>query len=137
LVENTDAAKEFVPKRVAEGSDYIKVVCDIPGPEQDVVNAVIEEAHRHGKMVIAHAATLAPFEMAQIAKIDMITYIFLDNTLPKGCVDRMVVDKCISIPTLSMMEGVAKVRQKKIRTCTRFCHRCAQGWSTCSCWNGC
>jgi len=113
VIKTVDEAKEFVSKRVAEGSDYIKIVCDIPGPEQDVVNAATEEAHGHGKMVIAHAASVAPFEMAQIAKVDVITHISLDNTLPKECVDRMVADKCISIPTLAMMEGIAKVRRRK------------------------
>ncbi|KAI8582033.1 hypothetical protein K450DRAFT_285304 [Umbelopsis ramanniana AG] len=110
LVQNTDEAKLFVSKRVAEGSDYIKIVCDIPGPEQDVVNTLTAEAHRHGKLTIAHAATVAPFEMAQIAKVDMITHVPLDNTLPKEYVDRMVTDKCISVPTLTMMEGIAKSR---------------------------
>ncbi|CAO3693259.1 unnamed protein product [Umbelopsis ramanniana] len=110
LVKNTDEAKEFVSKRVAEGSDYIKIICDIPGPEQDVVNTIAAEAHRHGKLTIAHAATVAPFEMAQIAKVDMITHIPLDKPLPKEYVDRMVADKCISVPTLVMMEGIANLR---------------------------
>jgi imidazolonepropionase-like amidohydrolase len=110
VINTVDQAKEFVSKRVAEGSDYIKIVCDVPGPEQDVVNAATEEAHRHGKMVIAHAASVAPFEMAQIAKVDVITHITLDNYLPKECVDRMIADKCFSVPTLTMMEGVANLR---------------------------
>ncbi|KAI9289222.1 putative hydrolase [Umbelopsis sp. AD052] len=110
LVQNTDEAKLFVSKRVAEGSDYIKIICDIPGPEQDVVNTLVAEAHRHGKLTIAHAATVGPFEMAQIAKVDMITHVPLDNALPKEYVDRMVADKCISVPTLVMMEGIAKLR---------------------------
>jgi imidazolonepropionase-like amidohydrolase len=110
LVKDTDEAKLFVSKRIAEGSDYIKIVCDIPGPEQDVVNTLAAEARRHGKLTIAHAATVGPFEMAQIAKVDMITHIPLDKVLPQESVDRFVADKCISVPTLIMMEGIAKFR---------------------------
>ncbi|KAG2180310.1 hypothetical protein INT44_003312 [Umbelopsis vinacea] len=112
VIRSVDEAKTFVARRVAEGSDYIKIVCDKPGPEQDVVNTITEEAHHHGKLVIAHAATVAPFEMAQIAGVDMITHIPLDNVLPKEYVDRMVADKCISIPTLAMMEGMARIRRR-------------------------
>jgi imidazolonepropionase-like amidohydrolase len=51
--------------------------------------------------------------MAQIAKVDMITHISLDQTLPKEYVDRMVANKCISIPTLAMMEGIARIRRQR------------------------
>ncbi|KAH8553813.1 putative hydrolase [Umbelopsis sp. PMI_123] len=111
LLKTVDEAKEFVAKRVAEGSDYIKIVADIPGPDQEIVNTLVAEAHHHGKIAIAHAAKVTPFEMAQIAKVDMITHVPLDQPLPKGDVDRMVADKCIAIPTLTMMEGISRLRR--------------------------
>ncbi|KAI8883480.1 hydrolase [Backusella circina FSU 941] len=110
LVRDVDEAKQFVNKQVADGSDYIKIVCDIPGPDQDIVNTLTTETHHHGKAAIAHAASVAPFEMAQIAKVDMITHIPTDKPLSKESVDRMLADKCISIPTLTMMEGMVKFR---------------------------
>jgi imidazolonepropionase-like amidohydrolase len=106
LLKDTDEAKLFISKRVSEGSDYIKIICDIPGPDQDTVNTLTEESHHYGKSVIAHAASVASFEMAQNAKVDMITHIPIDNALSKEHVDRMVADNCISIPTLTMMEGI-------------------------------
>ncbi|KAG2173469.1 hypothetical protein INT44_007060 [Umbelopsis vinacea] len=118
-IKTVDEAKLFIAKRVAEGSDYIKIVCDKPGPDQEVVNTLTSEAQHRGKLVIAHAATVAPFEMAQIAKVDMITHIPIDNVLPKESVDRMVADKCISIPTLAMMEGIAKRHPHARYECAR------------------
>ncbi|KAG2194958.1 hypothetical protein INT46_004412 [Mucor plumbeus] len=110
LVENAKEAEQFVLERIAEGSDYIKVVCDIPGPDQATVDALTAKAHENSKMVIAHSSSVASFEMAQISKVDIITHIPIDNVLNEEVVDRMLADKCISIPTLTMMEGIVKLR---------------------------
>jgi hypothetical protein len=34
LVDTPESAVRFVEDRIAEGVDYIKIVCDVPGPSQ-------------------------------------------------------------------------------------------------------
>ncbi|GAB5588863.1 hypothetical protein Unana1_03763 [Umbelopsis nana] len=109
LITGLQEAKDFVPKRIAEGSDYIKIIADIPWPDQEMVNLLTAEAHRHGKLAIAHATTLAPFHMAQVAKVDMITHVPTDKCLDQDAVNRMVAENTIAIPTLTMMETVTKL----------------------------
>jgi hypothetical protein len=53
-----EMAADFVAARVAEGSDYIKVIADVPGPSQETLNAVIAAAHSYKKLVIAHASEI-------------------------------------------------------------------------------
>ena len=53
-------AAPFVEKRVAEGSDYIKVVIEWPGPDlldQATIDAVVARARAHGKRSVAHASS--------------------------------------------------------------------------------
>lgn len=47
LLENASQAAQFVPDRVAEGSDYIKIISDIRGPDQSTVNALVIASHKH------------------------------------------------------------------------------------------
>lgn len=109
LVSNTIQAREFVARRVAEGSDYIKLIADVPGPQQEVLNSAVEEAKDAGKLVIAHASTYVPVQMAQDAKVDILTHVPLDMPLTERDVQIMVAEGRICIPTLAMMERVAKL----------------------------
>jgi imidazolonepropionase-like amidohydrolase len=108
LVDNPAAAPQFVADRVAEGSDYIKIIADIPGPDQATINALVTAAHEHGKLTVAHAVSSAAFAMALGSRADIITHAPLDN----AAVATMDTDDRVFIPTLSMMEGVVQQGQK-------------------------
>lgn len=88
--------------------DYIKVIVDVPGPDQATINALVEEAHKQQKLVIAHAASVKPFAMAQEAKVDIVTHSPCDKALDDDAVALMVSGKRVSVPTLTMMESVTK-----------------------------
>ena len=44
LVVGKTQAIEFVKRRITEGSEHIKLVVDIPGPDQETIDAAAEEA---------------------------------------------------------------------------------------------
>jgi len=106
LLSSADQAPKYVADRVAEGSDYIKVIADIPGPDQATLNAVVVAAHEHNKLVIAHASAFAPFHMAQEAGVDIVTHVPLDKPLDSAAVARMTAENRVVVPTLTMMEGI-------------------------------
>ncbi|MCJ1391818.1 hypothetical protein MMC18_004685 [Xylographa bjoerkii] len=106
LLPSADRAAMFVADRVTEGSDYIKLIADVPGLDQATLNALVEAAHAHKKLVIAHAAKKAPFSMAQEAGVDIVTHVPLDLPLDAADVARMVVEQRVAIPTLTMLEGI-------------------------------
>ncbi|KAL2796652.1 hypothetical protein BJX66DRAFT_335894 [Aspergillus keveii] len=108
LVANAAEAEQFVLDRLAEGADYIKVVADVPGPDQVTLDALVATAHRHGKRVIAHAVSLVATRMAQAAQVDFITHAPLDGVMSAEEIQQMVAGKRVSIPTLIMMKGVAQ-----------------------------
>ena len=109
MVADATQAAQWVQRRVAEGSDYIKLVADTPGPDQATLNAAALEAKRLGKLSIAHQAAYEPFQMAQKAKVDVITHVPMDKAITHEDAEILLREGCVCSPTLSMMEGVAKL----------------------------
>lgn len=109
LVSDQEQARIFVARRIAEGSDYIKLIADVPGPRQEILNFASAEAKAHGKLVVAHASTYAAVQMAQEAKVDVLTHAPLDAPITATDAQKMVKEGRTCIPTLAMMEGVAKL----------------------------
>lgn len=106
LVSEAAGAFEFVTRRVAEGSDCIKIIADIPGPDQGSLDAAVAGAKKYGKLTVAHTAAYEPFRMAQKAKVDILTHVPMDRALTEADAELMVTEKQICIPTLVMMEGI-------------------------------
>ena len=105
LVANADEAARYVAQCVSQGSDYIKIIADVPGPDQATLNALVIAAHKHGKLSIAHAVSSAAFAMSQEAKVDMITHVPMDKLLDDATIACMAAEKRVAIPTLTMMKG--------------------------------
>jgi imidazolonepropionase-like amidohydrolase len=108
LVDSASAAAKFVADRVNEGVDYIKLVADTPGPDQDTLNALVEAAKNHQMLTVAHAANVDAIEMALEADTDIITHAPLDTVLSDAAVARFIEQGCVSVPTLTMMQGIAE-----------------------------
>ncbi|OTA53433.1 hydrolase [Hypoxylon sp. EC38] len=107
-VHNTDEAVKFVQNRIDEGVDYIKVIADFPGHDQAVLNHIQIEAKKHGKMTIAHTAQYVAFERGVQAGFNILTHVPMDKVLDDNIVSKMVSQKTIAVPTLSMMKRMAE-----------------------------
>lgn len=103
-IHSAEDAVRFVDARVEDGVDYIKIIADTPGIEQEHLNTIQEEAKRHGKMTIAHTAHYEAFPRGLNARFDILTHVPLDRALNAGIVDKMIIQKTIAVPTLTMME---------------------------------
>jgi imidazolonepropionase-like amidohydrolase len=106
MVDGPAGAAQFVTDRIAEGADYIKLIVDTPGPDQEILDALVAASHRHGKLTVAHAASTSALDMALQAGVDMITHAPLDRPLTESTTARILAQGCASIPTLTMMKGV-------------------------------
>ena len=60
LITGADQARQFVADRVAEGSDYIKIIVGNPAPSHDqaTLDALVAAAREHGRLSVAHASSL-------------------------------------------------------------------------------
>ncbi|MFC8231351.1 amidohydrolase family protein [Streptomyces sp. NPDC057287] len=113
VVTDPREARAFVERRVADGADYIKVVTEAAPPEgmdQATVNAIVDVAHEHGLLVVAHSITTGAFHVAVEAGVDISTHAPLDAVLDDETVQRMRSAGMVSSPTLTMMRGIATNR---------------------------
>lgn len=112
IVTTPEQAQAFVEQRVADGADYIKIVTEAAPPagmDQPTVNAIVQAAHEHGLLVIAHSITAGAFRVAIEAGVDVSTHAPLDAVLDDESIARMRQMGMISVPTLTMMEGTAQL----------------------------
>ena len=117
-VPDADAARLFVANRVAEGVDYIKMLSD-PAPaggvDQPSMNALVQTAKQYNYLTVAHSISPGGFNMALDSGVDIITHAPLAPALDggnaaKSAIARMVAEKRICVPTLTMMEGIDKAK---------------------------
>ncbi|GIG50377.1 amidohydrolase [Dactylosporangium siamense] len=108
LIRSAGEAERFVTERFAEGSNYLKILINLPGPGPDraTVDALVATAHRLGRLVVAHALSYEAAEVAQAAGVDALTHTPLDRPLDDAAADRMAAAGRTLIPTLTMMEAL-------------------------------
>ena len=110
--------ERFVAERVAEGSDYIKIIVENPavmGPaalDGETIAAIVQAAHARNLRVIAHVTTVPAVELATYAGVDVLTHAPLDAPITPDLLGEIVKMGIVSVPTLVMMKGIAEARAK-------------------------
>ena len=99
-------AAEFVARRVAEGSDYVKVVVEGDLLDQATIDAVVASGKAHGKLTVAHASSVDAYQRAVRAGADVITHVPRDGVLDASTVANMAEQGQIAVPTLTMMAAL-------------------------------
>jgi imidazolonepropionase-like amidohydrolase len=106
-----DAAR-FVAERVAEGSDYIKILVEdpkIPGTRAlgaETVAALVAAAHGAGLTTVAHVVSADTMTTAVRAGADIVTHTALTSDLGPDLTALLAERAVVIIPTLTMMQGV-------------------------------
>ncbi|MBD8628757.1 CIA30 family protein [Oxalobacteraceae sp. CFBP 8753] len=115
-------AQAFVDARIAEGSDFIKIVLEAGGHGVGAMNsldiatatALIEAAHRRGKLAVVHVSTEPDARAALEAGADALVHLFLGAAPDPTAVDSLAKlakrKNAFVIPTFTVMESMAGVR---------------------------
>ncbi len=112
-IDDPDAAAAFVEDRIAEGSDYIKIVYDDGSSygidfntlDKETLAAVIREAHRRDKLAVVHISELEDARDAIEAGADGLVHIFHDRAADQAFIDLVVENDAFIIPTLTVLES--------------------------------
>src|SRR5450432_291054 len=110
-------AQAFVDARIAEGSDYIKIIYDnrqaygmnIPTISKVTMSALVAAAHTRGKLAIVHALRQQDAHDALEVGIDGLAHLFID-TAPDAEFGRYVaLHHAFVVPTLTMLESLNSI----------------------------
>jgi imidazolonepropionase-like amidohydrolase len=104
-----DQAEQFVAERIAEGSDYLKIISGPGGlwPSLDsaTIKALVTAAHARGLVVVAHVSSTAGVEQVVSAGVDVVAHVPADAELDKALVERMAEAAIAVGPTLATIEN--------------------------------
>jgi imidazolonepropionase-like amidohydrolase len=107
-------AQGWVDARVAEGSDYIKIVIDDasaygghrPTLSNETLKALIDAAHKRGKLAVVHIATQRDAHDAIAAGADGLAHLFSDSAPTPDFARFVAAHHAFVVPTLTVLEGV-------------------------------
>jgi imidazolonepropionase-like amidohydrolase len=108
LVAGVSEVDAWIARHVEQGADYIKVVIDLPGFDQETVNALVAAAHASDLKVVAHASRSDAVSMAQRAGVDILTHAPLDRPIAATQAAELVASGTVIVPTLTMMQGIVE-----------------------------
>ncbi|MBA3913995.1 MAG: CIA30 family protein [Acidobacteriales bacterium] len=108
-------AQAFVDARIAEGSDYIKVIYDDasaygahrPTLDKATPKAVIDAAHKRGKMAVVHIGTQQEAVDAIDAGADGLAHLFADSEPSSSFAALAAKHHVFIVPTLSVLNSVS------------------------------
>lgn len=115
-ITGPEQAEAWVAARIAEGSDYIKIVIEaggeavgrtLPTLDQATVTALVDAAHRQGRLAVVHASTRAAAEMAIEADADGLVHFFADAPVDAAMLAAMRESGMFVTPTFAVFEGFA------------------------------
>ncbi|UGQ45613.1 CIA30 family protein [Massilia endophytica] len=120
-----DEAQAWVDARIAEGSHFIKIVLESGSESHPVasldlptVKALVDAAHKCGKLAVVHIATLANARAALEAGADGLVHLFVGESIGKEDLAAFAKlarsRKAFVIPTFSVMESIAGVQEQDV-----------------------
>jgi imidazolonepropionase-like amidohydrolase len=112
-----DDPQAFVDARIAEGSDYIKLIVEtgeaygmnLPTLSKSDLTALIAAAHKHGKMAVVHISTLHGARDAIDAGADALVHIFADTVPDAGFGAFVAAHHAFVVPTLTVNESTTGI----------------------------
>ena len=115
-------AQAFVDARIAEGSDYIKIIYDdgkaygisIPTISKETMCAVVAAAHRRGKLAVAHIGTLQGAADAIDCGVDGLAHLFIDAPADATFADLVAKHHAFVVPTLSVLASITRAPGGKL-----------------------
>ena len=116
-----EEAQAWVDARVAEGSDYIKIVIEdgspygrkIPTLDRATVAALVTAAHKRGKLAVVHVSTEDGAREAIEGGTDGLVHIFSDRAPEPSFAALVAKHKAFVTPTLTVVESTAGVPSGK------------------------
>ena len=118
-ITSKQKAVQFVNEQISSGAAYIKILLEEMGVNggaefpSELIGAIVEEAHRHHKRVIAHAVSPISYKVAMEANVDVMTHIPFTIPVPQPIIDAVAAKGCVSVPTMGMMKGIVESVKKQ------------------------
>ncbi|TXI91210.1 MAG: amidohydrolase [Burkholderiaceae bacterium] len=120
-----EQAQAWVDKRIAEGSQFIKIVIEHGGAgykfnslDIATVEALIKAAHQRKKLAVVHIGTLEDAKVALAAGADGLVHLYVGSTISEEQSKELIAlakkNKSFVIPTMSVLESMAGIKAQDV-----------------------
>lgn len=111
-ITGPEQAQDFVDARIAEGSDFIKIVMEsgygMPSLDLATTRAVIAAAHLRGKMAVVHIGNEKDARAVLEAGADGLVHLFPGDSADAAGLARLAASRgAFVIPTFAVLESMA------------------------------
>jgi len=115
-ISSPEDAQEVIDSGIAEGDDFVgEIIYDdgseyglqIPTFSKELLHAIIESAHRRGKLAVVHVLSLQAAKDAIAAGADGLAHLFADHPPDAEFVELAAQHHVFVIPTLSLLASAA------------------------------
>lgn len=102
-----DDVQAFVDARLAEGSDYLKIMFEheLPTLSESQLQALVRAAHRRGKMAFAHEGVQTEGLAEMKAGVDGVEHIFADSAITGEFLEVAKAAHMMFTPTLAVVSA--------------------------------
>jgi len=116
-ITSPSEAQAWVEARIAEGSDYIKIIYDDartygghrPTLTKETMKAIIDAAHRRGKLIVVHIGDQQDAKDAIDAGADGLAHLFADSEPTADFAALAKNHHVFVVPTLTVLESVSGI----------------------------
>jgi imidazolonepropionase-like amidohydrolase len=130
-------AARFVARQVSGGADYIKIFIEdgtcvgfpgLPVLDDETILAAVMEAHRNGKLAIAHVTTLGAGQRAIAAGVDGLAHLFFDRQPTPEFVAVIAASGAFVVPTLVTISSAVGNSAAALAADKRVSSRLSKKW---------
>ncbi|KAJ8128075.1 hypothetical protein O1611_g5559 [Lasiodiplodia mahajangana] len=107
LISNASMAAQWVDDAVSWGPDFVKLIAESPGLDQQTLNALTKRSHEHGKRVACHASAFDAYNQAATAGVDNIQHAPLDKPISMELARCIASRGQVATPTLTILRAIS------------------------------
>ncbi|KAI3340026.1 putative hydrolase [Ustulina deusta] len=107
LVANASVASQWVDDAVSWGPDFVKLIAESPGLDQQTLDVLTKRSREHGKRVACHASALDAYTQAATAGADNIQHVPLDEPISPNLARRIASRGQVATPTLAILRAIS------------------------------
>jgi imidazolonepropionase-like amidohydrolase len=146
-VTTIEGAIAFVHRQVDNGADYFKIMIEegtvmnapgLPMIKPEVLKAAVDEAHKLGKIAIAHVLTAEAAKIAVEVGVDGLAHLFIDRPTWTPELIKSIADKRIFVtPCLVLNSSIIGKSACHVAQDERVQYKLNEDWkmTMCSCFN--
>lgn len=136
-VRTAQEAVDYVGRLANSGSDYIKFMVDdgtveghpgLPMLSEEALNAGVAEAHRLGKLTVAHALTIDATRMCVDAGIDGLAHLFMDQPHTPDIVNAIARSGAFVVACVTLNASMMGITGAALADDTRVASRLPAAW---------